>query len=184
MNVYDFDETIYDGDCTRDFVFYCLKKYPTIIKCIPSVLIAGVFYLTKRTTKTKFKEKVYTMLKYLPDVDHIVDEFVVLHVHKIKRWYIEQQRVDDLIISASPEFLIARFCKEVGIQHYMASRVDRFTGQYTGENCYGEEKVIRYKEFYNVDDMEQFYSDSTSDAPLALLAKEAYMVKGNHISKW
>ena len=32
MNVFDFDKTIYDGDCTVDFYMYCLKKYPVIYK--------------------------------------------------------------------------------------------------------------------------------------------------------
>ena len=27
MNVYDFDNTIYDGDSTKDMVIYGLKKY-------------------------------------------------------------------------------------------------------------------------------------------------------------
>ena len=27
--VYDFDETIYDGDVTRDFFKFCLKNYKT-----------------------------------------------------------------------------------------------------------------------------------------------------------
>ena len=31
MNIYDFDETIYDSDSTKDFYFYCLKKYPKIL---------------------------------------------------------------------------------------------------------------------------------------------------------
>lgn len=184
MNVYDFDETIYDGDCTRDFIFYCLKKYPKTCASIPGVLVAGVRFLTNSYTKTQFKEKVYCMLKYLPDVEYVLEEFVSANVHKIKPWYLEQQKTDDLIISASPEFLIGSFCKEIGIYHYMASRVNQHTGVTTGENCYGEEKVKRYKEKYDVEEMDQFYSDSLSDTPLALLAKEAFLVKGNRIKKW
>ena len=32
MNVYDFDKTIYKGDSTLDFYFFCLRKKPIIIK--------------------------------------------------------------------------------------------------------------------------------------------------------
>ena len=35
MNIYDFDETIYDSDSTKDFYFYCLKKYPKILLSVP-----------------------------------------------------------------------------------------------------------------------------------------------------
>ena len=38
MNVYDFDDTIYAGDSTVDFFFYCLKKKPAI------VYVAGLQY--------------------------------------------------------------------------------------------------------------------------------------------
>ena len=44
MNVYDFDKTIYDGDSTIDFYFYCLKKHPKIILCLPIQLYAAVKY--------------------------------------------------------------------------------------------------------------------------------------------
>ena len=35
MNVYDFDETIYNGDSTRDFVKWCMKKHPKALLSLP-----------------------------------------------------------------------------------------------------------------------------------------------------
>lgn len=184
MNVYDFDETIYDGDCTRDFVFYCVKRYPNVLVVLPKVTVFGLRYLFKNITKTVFKENLYSFLKHVPNIETVCDTFVLKNKHKIKKWYLEQQREDDLIISASPEFLIGRFCKEVGINHYMASKVNIFNGKYEGENCYGEEKVRRYDVVYKRGEIEQFYSDSYSDDPLAKLAKESYLVQGNQIKGW
>ena len=43
MNIYDFDETIYDSDSTKDFYFYCLKKYPKILLSVP--IMAWTFVL-------------------------------------------------------------------------------------------------------------------------------------------
>lgn len=43
MNIYDFDETIYDSDSTKDFYFYCLKKYPKILLSVP--IMAWTFFL-------------------------------------------------------------------------------------------------------------------------------------------
>ena len=42
MNIYDFDETIYDSDSTKDFYFYCLKKYPKILLSVP--IMAWTFF--------------------------------------------------------------------------------------------------------------------------------------------
>lgn len=184
MNVYDFDKTIYDGDCTQDFVCYCIKKYPKCLVAFIKIIYYGPLFLLKIIRKTKFKEKVYTFLKYIPNIETTCDDFVSLNKHKIKKWYFVKQREDDLIISASPEFLINRFCKEIGINYCMASRVDIHTGKYTGENCYGEEKVHRYDEVYQRGLIDDFYSDSYSDDPLAKLAKNAYLVQGDELKGW
>ncbi|MEE0264705.1 MAG: haloacid dehalogenase-like hydrolase, partial [Acutalibacteraceae bacterium] len=93
--------------------------------------------------------------------------------------------IPTFIISASPEFLLELPCQMLGIKYLMASRVDPKTGKYTGENCHGEEKVRRLYEKYPKDTViEEFYSDSYSDTPLAKLAKKSFMVKGDDISDW
>ena len=66
----------------------------------------------------------------------------------------------------------------------MASNVDPYNGKYSGDNCWGEEKVRRFKEVYPKGEIDNFYSDSYSDIPLAKLAKNAYIVKGNELKKW
>ena len=60
MNCYDFDKTIYDGDSTRDFYLFCLKRHKGIIKTFPSLIKAFTkFYVFKKGEKTEFKEKMY-----------------------------------------------------------------------------------------------------------------------------
>ena len=58
------------------------------------------------------------------------------------------------------------------------------TGKITGENCRGEEKVLRFKKQYQDASINQFYSDSQSDTPLKLLAKESFLVKKDQLSPW
>lgn len=66
----------------------------------------------------------------------------------------------------------------------MASKVDKHTGLYDGENCWGEEKVKRlYEKFPNAK-CEEFYSDSLSDTPLAELADKAMIIRGNELIEW
>ena len=101
-----------------------------------------------------------------------------------KDWYKNAQKEDDVVISASPEFMIKSFCDKVGIKTAMASPVDMHTGVYSGENCHGEEKVRRYRAVFGDAPIHQFYSDSKSDAPLARLAENAYLVKGDTLEEW
>ena len=42
INLYDFDNTIYEGDSSTDFFFYCLKRYPKIAKIIPKILLSAI----------------------------------------------------------------------------------------------------------------------------------------------
>ena len=66
----------------------------------------------------------------------------------------------------------------------MASPVDMHTGIYSGENCHGEEKVRRYRAVFGEAPINEFYSDSTSDTPLAKLAAKAFLVKGDTLKEW
>lgn len=66
----------------------------------------------------------------------------------------------------------------------IASQVDIKSGKFTGENCYGDEKARRFKAAFGDIAIDEFYSDSCSDAPMAKLAKRAFIVKNGRISEW
>ena len=183
MNVYDFDKTIYNGDSTRDFYFFCLRRHPSIIKYLPYQGFMFLRFVLKRIKKTRFKEKFYAFFKNINNIDSEVNLFWDTHSDNLKKWYLESKNESDLIISASPEFLLKPICEKLGIR-LIASRVDKLSGKTEGENCYGEEKVNRLKAEYPGFCIDKFYSDSLSDKPLADLAKEAFLVKGDFIIKW
>ncbi len=183
MNVYDFDKTIYAGDSTAHFYLFSLRRHPSIIKYSPSLLKAVLkFYLFKKGTKTDMKEIMFRfLLKINPEKD--IKDFWDTHEKNIKGWYLEQKKDDDIIISASPEFLLKPICERLKIKNLTASRVDVHTGKYSGINCHGKEKVRLFYELYG-GEIDEFYSDSHSDDPLAEISKKAFIVKGNRIENW
>ena len=184
MNTYDFDKTIYNGDSTADFYLFSLRRHKRILLLVPSLLGAALrFYLFKRGTKTQFKEKMYRFLRCC-DTKKDVEAFWDAHQQNIKPFYIKQQREDDLIISASPVFLLRPVCDRLGIRELIASKVDPVTGKYSGENCHGKEKVRLFRERYGDAAVEEFYSDSYSDTPMAQIAARAFLVKGERITDW
>lgn len=184
MNVYDFDNTIYKGDSTADFIIWCVKRKPQLAFKLLSCGASYISYITKNNSKTNFKEKMYSFLQWIDDIDGEVNEFWKEHIKNIKTWYKNQQRDDDVIISASPEFLLRPLCNRIGINHLIASVVDKKTGFYSGINCFGAEKVRRLRNEYGGSNIESFYSDSKSDEPLAELADNAYLVNGDEITEW
>ena len=145
MNVYDFDKTIYDGDSTLDFYLFALKNKPGLIKYLPVQILGFIKYLFGMCTKLEFKEKFYYFLNGIDDTDNLIEMFWNEKQSGIKEWYLKNKKDSDLIISASPTFLLEPICKRAGIKHLIASEVNKKTGVCEGENCYGEEKVIRLK---------------------------------------
>ena len=181
MNVYDFDKTVYDGDSTVDFYKFCLKRNPLLIKYIFRQGMGFAFYAVGIYDKTKFKEQFYSFLQGIDDSGKYLNDFWDSHINRMKPWYIGRMRPDDVIISASPEFLVKEAMQRLGSATVIASKVDIFTGRYTGVNCYGQEKVRRFREMYPDTVIEEFYSDSDSDAPLGEIAREFHIIKGDKI---
>jgi len=183
MNVYDFDKTIYNGDSTFHFLMYCAKKHASVRRMMPSIAWNGIKYICGILPKQQFKEGMFSFLTLI-DTDKELGLFWNERISGIKQWYLERQKEDDVVISASPEFLVRYASEMIGIKYIMASPVDKNTGKYSGINCHGREKVVRFEQCFPDGKIDEFYSDSYSDSPLAALADKAFLVKGNKLLPW
>ena len=183
VNVYDWDKTIFPVDSTAAFYGWCIRCFPKVLLALPATVAILPKYWTKNCTKTRAKERFYGFLRYVPDIDRAVEAFWDENFHRVNQWYLDHKQPDDIIISASPEFLIGEPARRLGLR-LLASRVDKHTGDTDGINCHGEEKVRRLREAYPETEIAEFYSDSLSDAPLAKLADKAFLVKGQELLPW
>lgn len=183
MNIYDFDGTIYPGDSTRDFLFYAVCRNPGLLRFLPGQGMALAAYALGRKTKTQTKEAIYRVFTGF-DAEKAAEEFWESRGDRICAWYLAQKQETDVVISASPEFLLRPICRRLGIGCLIASRVNPSNGKCLGENCQGKEKPVRLMQTLGVKKCERFYSDSLSDAPMAALASEAFLVKGQQILPW
>ena len=170
VNVYDFDGTIYNGDSSVDIYFFLLKRYPKLIAFFPKQMLGIVKYKLHLSSKEEMKEMYFSFLKQ--------------NQNKIKEWYLKQKRKDDVIISASPEFLLKPICDILGIDNLIATKVELSSGKFLSKNCQGAEKVVRFEEIFSEAEIEAFYSDSKSDTYMAKLATKAFLIKNNRIIDW
>lgn len=182
INVYDFDETIYDGDSSIDFFKYALSINKKCLFIIPKLIIAVILYLLKIKEKEYLKSIFFSFIKYFENLDRVVKDFWKTNDKKIKNFYLKQKNKNDIIISASPEFLLRPVAQKYNFQ-LIATAVNTSTGKIVGKNCYGEEKVNRLLKT-GIKQFDEFYSDSLSDIPLSKLAKQAFIVKKEEIIKW
>lgn len=184
MNAYDFDKTLYPCDSTFQFYRFLLGRHPSLLLELPRQIKAALAYRFKRISKTQMKEKLFAAFRRIDDIDREVKLFWDKHEGELEPYYAAIKRPDDVVISASPTFLLEEISKRVGFGTLIASRVDKKSGAYTGENCYGEEKCRRFYEVFPEGEIECFYSDSLSDTPMAKLAKKAYLIKGHQPTPW
>ena len=179
MNLYDFDNTIYNGDSCEDLVIYGLKKHPIIT--LNSLMKANK--LNKEYKKgliefEKVKEVLLSFIFKIDDYDSFINEFVLTHMKNIKSWYKKFQTENDILATASYELWIKKFADKLGIKYVIATKTDEH-GHIIGKNCKSEEKVKRIKELFPGKDFICSYSDSSADIPILELSKEAYVVEGS-----
>ncbi len=176
MNVYDFDKTIYPKDSTLEFYFVSLLRHPSFLLDLPGGLIAWVRHRRKKITTEQFRAAFFRSFGRLRDPDAAVRRFWAKRKHRIFPYYLAQKKEDDVVISASPEFILRPIARELGFGALIASRFDPQTAAYDGPRCYGEEKPPRFFAEFPEGHIDAFYSDSLSDTPLARLADRAYIV--------
>lgn len=180
MNIYDFDNTIFKGDSSVKFIKYSLIRHPFI------VLVSTFKSLFAIITFKDFniiKGNMFSFVKHIKNFDNYMDKYIDKNIKNIKQFYLNNQKEDDVIISATCDFIIDRFCKKLNIKYYIATRYDIDKGIIIGSNCKGEEKVKQFYLNFAHPEVNEAYSDSDSDIPMLKLAKVAYKVKGNKLIK-
>ena len=175
MNIYDFDKTIFPKDCTIDFCLWCMNRHPKMwLTFFPKAIKNLVLRKVGKMSEEQMQSEFFGYLTMIDDFDAQIKRYWDKNEGKIAPWYLVQKKSDDLIISASPRCIVEPIAKRLGVK-YVATEYDRERGIIDGKLMYGEEKA-RYIASQDYPAIENFYSDSLSDTPLALCAKKAYLV--------
>ena len=185
MNVYDFDGTIFPGDCSIGFFFFCLKSHPKLWNTYFPKTIKNLHLRKKgKITETQMQREFFGYLTLIDDFDEQIERYWDRNEKKIASWYLAQKRPDDLIISASPNCIIEPIAKRLGVR-FMATDFDREYGVFLNKMKYAKEKA-RYIIDQGFPVIENFYSDSLVDTPLALCAEKAHLVtnRARTVTDW
>ena len=182
MTLYDFDNTIYDGESSVDFFLFCLKKKKSLIKYLPRVFYTAILYKMRLLTIEKLLKSASKMttpfINSNEDFDMLAKEFWQIHEKKLKANYLDKLKPSDIIITASPRFLIEAILPTLGIKSAICSEFNTDNGELEFAN-FGKNKVIAFKKKYPNKKIKNFYTDSLNDLPLIELAEKAFLVKGN-----
>lgn len=176
MNVYDFDGTIFPKDCSIGFCIWCMNRHPKLWFTFAPKAIRNLIRRKRgKISEYLMQREFFGYLMLIDDFDVQIERYWDKNEKKIASWYLAQKRSDDLIISASPDCIIGPIAKRLGV-NFVATEYDREYGVFLNNMMYATEKsnYIIDKGFPMI---ENFYSDSLSDTPLALCAEKAHLVK-------
>ena len=186
--LFDFDGTITTKDTLKEFVrFYRgQRKYIESMIMLSPVLGLYAFKLIPN-----WKAKQYFLGRHFRG-EHIDDfnsrclEFSTRHLPSLIRpkalAAIESYRKKDVtmaVVSASAENWVKPFCDQHGLL-CLATKLEvknkLITGNLLGRNCYGDEKVCRIKEQFDLSSFDRIvaYGDSSGDREMLALANEAH----------
>ena len=185
MNVYDFDGTIFYSDCSIGFAFWCLKRHPKLwFTYFPSVIKSFFQYKKGKIPNYLMQRKMFSYLTMLDDFDVQIEKYWDKYEKRISSWYLAQKRDDDLIISASPSCIIGPIARRLGV-NYIATEYDLEYGVFVNNLMYAKEKA-KYIIDHGFPVIDNFYSDSLADTPIALCAEKAYLIteKATKVNDW
>ena len=160
INMYDFDDTIYSGDSSVDFIKYCYKKGYIKFKNILKIMGSFVKYFFGVIDITEFKEVLFSFLSNIDAGVRVVSEFWDEHYKNIKKFYLDKNHENDIINSASPYFLLKPACDKLGVKDLIASDVNIKNGKCKGKNNSKEVKVKNLYKKYKDCVVEECYSDN------------------------
>ena len=176
MNVYDFDGTIFPKDCSIGFCFWCMKRHPKLwFTFFPKAIKNLILRKTGKMPEYLMQRRFFGYLTMINDFDVQIERYWDKNEKKIASWYLAQKKPDDLIISASPKCIVEPIARRLGV-NCVATDFDREFGVFLDNMMYAKEKA-KYIIDHGFPVIENFYSDSLADTPLALCAEKAHLVK-------
>ena len=185
MNVYDFDGTIFYSDCSIGFAFWCLKRHPKLwFTYFPQALKSFFQFKKGKIPNYLMQRNVFSYLTMIDDFDVQIEKYWDKYEKRISEWYLAQKRPDDLIISASPSCIIGPIARRLGV-NYIATEYDLEYGVFVNNLMYAKEKA-KYIIDHGFPVIDNFYSDSLADTPIALCAEKAYLIteKATKVNDW
>ncbi|MCD6116152.1 HAD-IB family hydrolase [bacterium] len=185
---FDFDGTVTGKDSFPDFIKYSVgkKNYYSGLILLTPVLAA---YKLKIIPNFIAKEKLIAYFFKNWEIDYlqnIANQYSINEIDKIVnsraiekiKWH-KQKNHKVVIVSASLECYLKAWCSKNDIDlisTMLEVKKNRITGKLAGKNCYGNEKLNRIKEKYNLSEYNSIYvyGDSKGDKQMLDIADKKY----------
>lgn len=186
MKVFDFDNTIYRGESPVDFCFYMIRENKKIIRYVPTIIFSLIGYKLHLMKKEKLESLTNEFLEnVMDDPDSLSDSvrrFWETHYHKLDLNILRLIEPDDVIITASPTFIMNGVSGKLRTNNILGTEIDLQKKRLTWYN-FGENKVERYRSIYGYRHIDAVYTDSFYDEYLMGISREVYIVRHGNVHR-
>lgn len=185
---FDFDGTITEKDTLIEVIRF-QKGTAGLLKGLLVLSPWLVAMKLKLISNQKAKEKLLAHFfkgETLLSFENKCREYITTHLPAIIRKGALQEfakhkanNTEVVIVSASPEIWVNTWCRQNGfacIGTRLETKDGCITGNIEGNNCYGEEKVRRIQEQYDLSQFAEIfcYGDTKGDKPMLSLATSSF----------
>lgn len=187
MNVFDFDNTIYDGESSLDFFKFCIRYKPSLARHLPRTLKMAVKYkrgIVDKDEVMKFcGDMLCVLAQNVTNLDIMLEKFWEKNIGKLKPQIMNIIHDEDVIISASPSFIFDKIRDKFKGAAIISTEIDMNNMQIV-RLCYGENKVSEFRKLYPGIKPDNFYTDNINDMPMMSLSKKTWLVQGEKITEF
>lgn len=185
---FDFDGTVTTKDTMLEMIRYTFGPWKFMFGFMlnsPFIVAYKLKLISNHTAKQQVLKFFFGKLsieKFNALCKEYAEEAIPVVVRAKAMKEIEMQKANGaavIIVSASPENWLQPWCDANGLQ-LIATRMqvksDRITGRIEGLNCYGEEKVRRIRQSFDLSQYDQIYcyGDTNGDKPMLGLATVSF----------
>ncbi|WP_321311676.1 HAD family hydrolase [Halarcobacter sp.] len=185
---FDFDGTITTDDSLLKFIKFAVGNKKFLFGLI---ILSPMLILYKLKIIPNYKAKQYFISWYFKGMKkdkfyEISYEYSLNHLNQIIRpkaieridWH-KKNNDKIVIVSASIDCWIQPWCEKNNLELISTKldfKGDKVTGKFLTKNCYGQEKVNRIKEIYNLTEFDFIYAygDSSGDKEMLDIANEKF----------
>ena len=190
---FDFDGTLSNKDTLLPFLIYCIG-YIKFLGYLPRIIPVILLYVFKVINNQEAKERTLIITLKGLDEDTLIQKaknFATTHLNKYLlpenyaklEWHREHGH-QIALVSANLAVYLRFFAQLHKIDYVIATEIELkdkvVTGKLATPNCYGEQKVLRIKEYLNKMnlsfDYAYGYGNSRGDHEMLLYVNEPYYV--------
>lgn len=189
LAIFDFDGTISNNDSLKDYLRFCEGKWKFFLKYYLLFIFDLIKCLYDRKLFLKLKTKRINFFFRDKNVDVLSSKANKYYKYRFKdilkssaiqrlEWH-RLMNHEIVILSASLDIILKKWCKENNfhlITNTLQMKDNKYTGNFTEEDCNGRQKVVMLLKNFNLNDYDKTYGygDTKGDLDFLELVDKKY----------